>query len=118
MPKLYFHRKIEYKILRRTEKAILIHVNKLEDSETNYHIVTNRLENYLQPLEMWCPKSWFKKFHDNEYVWINGFRKNLFKILEKRKSKLNETKTNAVIAKKFTTQDIEKLEKELDDQME
>ena len=89
MPSLHFHRKIEYQILRETEKAILIHVNKLEDSEINYHIVTNRLENYLQPLEMWCPKSWFKKFRDHEYVWINGFRKNVFKILEKRRSKLN-----------------------------
>ena len=118
MPSLHFHRKIEYKILRETEKAILIHVNKLEDAETNYHIVTNRLENYLQPIEMWCPKSWFKKTRDTNFVWINGFRKNLFKILEKRKSKLDETKTNAVIAKKFTAQDIEKLEKELDDQME
>ena len=77
MSKLYFHRKIEYKILRRTEKAILIHVNKLEDAETNYHIITHRLEKYVKPIEMWCPKTWFKKFHENEYVWINGFRKTM-----------------------------------------
>jgi hypothetical protein len=85
MSSLHFHRKIEYDVLRKTEKAVLIKVKNFHDSETSYYIFKNKYEKYLKPLELWCPKTWFKADYDGEYVWQQGFFKNIIKLIEKRK---------------------------------
>ena len=84
MSKLHFHRKIEYKILKSTPKAHLIHINRLHDYDVVRHIEVNKLEKYIKPLELWCPKSWFKKGYDGDYIWGKGIYNNLMLLIERR----------------------------------
>ena len=82
---IYYHEKIKYKILKSTPKAHLIHVSEINNFPINRY---TDLKKYLDPLEIWCPKTWFKKdFNGNGYIWIwrKGFRNNLNKLIEKRK---------------------------------
>jgi len=82
---IYYHEKINCKILRSTPKAHLIQVSEINDVPISRY--TN-LKKYLIPLEIWCPKTWFKKdFNGNGYIWIwgKGFRNNINKLIEKRR---------------------------------
>jgi|DEB0MinimDraft_10_1074344.scaffolds.fasta_scaffold86701_2 hypothetical protein len=87
MSHLHFHRKIEYKILKSTPKAHLIQVNELNDYDIIHYIKQNQVEKYVKPLEIWCPKTWFKKDYEGQYkyIWAKGFYNNLVKLIEKRK---------------------------------
>jgi hypothetical protein len=98
-----FHRKIEFDILRKTEKALLIRVNRIESDSA-----MNLLEYYslddMELIELWTPKSWFKlDYRGDPWVWEEGFLKNLRKLAlkrekylidqeEKKIKELNETK--------------------------
>ena len=89
---IYYHEKINCKILRSTPKAHLIQVNELNDDDIIHYIRRNQLEKYVRPLEIWCPKTWFKKNYAGEYkyIWGEGFYKNLVKLIEKRKKNIND----------------------------
>ena len=90
---IYYHEKIKYKVLKSTPKAHLIQVNELNDYDVIHYIKRNQLEKYVRPLEIWCPKTWFKKdFNGNGYIWIwgKGFYNNLVKLIEKRKKNDND----------------------------
>lgn len=83
MSGLYYHEKINFKILRSTSKAHLIHVDEINGASINRF---NDVKKYLNPLEMWCPKTWFKEdFDGNDYIWSKGFYINLNKLIEKRR---------------------------------
>ena len=85
---IYYHEKIDCKILRSTPNAHLIHINEI-NSFSIYRF--NDVKKYLNPIEMWCPKSWFKKdFDGNDYIWSKGFYNNLNKLIEKRKKNTND----------------------------
>ena len=55
---IHYHEKIKYKVLKSTPKAHLIKVSEINDAPISRF--TN-LKKYLIPLEIWCPKTWFKK---------------------------------------------------------
>ena len=85
---IYYHEKIDCKILRSTPKAHLIHINEINSFSIHRF---NDVKKYLNPIEMWCPKSWFKKdFDGNDYIWSKGFYNNLNKLIEKRKKNTND----------------------------
>ena len=83
-----FHRKIEFDVLRKTEKALLIKVNRIESDSA-----MNLLEYYslddMELIELWTPKSWFKlDYRGDPWVWKEGFLKNLRKLALKREKYL------------------------------
>lgn len=87
---IYYHDKINCKILRSTPKAHLIQVSEINNTPISKY---TDFKKYLNPLEIWCPKTWFKKdFNGNDFIWIwsKGFRNNLNKLIEKRKKNIND----------------------------
>ena len=120
---LEYHTRIRFKVLRETEKALLIKPSYIE-SRFAIDFINSYGPEVMKPIEMWIPKSWLKS-HDEEHVWIwkKGLMINLEKLAKKRLLSIenNEEKNfkfNAVIAKKFEESDIIKIEKELDDYMD
>ena len=87
--KFNFHSRIEFYVLRKTEKAILISIEKVGNDS-----VVDLLNEYghevIEPLEMWIPKSWIR-FDENKnpWVWTEGFVKNLNKLIQKRLANLD-----------------------------
>jgi hypothetical protein len=95
----FFHRQIEFDVLRKTPKAVLIKVNKVKS--TKYNKVYKKFKKFLDPVEMWVPRSWLKKdrhvtwvgvpgnmesYTYRFWVWEEGFLKNLKKLYEKREA--------------------------------
>ena len=93
----FFHRRIEFDVLRKTPKAVLIKVNKVKS--TRYNRAYKKFKKFLDPVEMWIPRSWIKQdrsysyvgmpgnmesYTDRFWVWEEGFLKNLKKLYEKR----------------------------------
>ena len=91
--RLFYHRKIDFRILRQTEKAILLSIISCNSRnlqsflylhERDYPGVTNLLE-------LWFPKSWIKKSGDSFYIWEKGLLKNVEKLIQKRINKIIES---------------------------
>ena len=66
----FFHRQIEFDVLRKTPKAVLIKVNKVKS--TKYNKVYKKFKKFLDPVEMWIPRSWIKKDRSYSYVGMPG----------------------------------------------
>jgi len=85
---LYYHSEIKFKVLRETEKAVLVKIISCKSFEANnflmYH--KNYDSNITSSLELWFPKSWFKKRGADFYIWEKGLLLNLKKLIEKRKA--------------------------------
>ena len=47
-------RQIEFDVLRKTPKAVLIKVNKVKS--TKYNRVYKKFKKFLDPVEMWIPR--------------------------------------------------------------
>jgi hypothetical protein len=94
-----YRKKIEFDVIKETEKAMLINVKDCKS--TAFRKLVKKAKKYmvLNPLEVWVPKSWIK--HDryvtwvgmpgnletweNKYwIWEQGFLKNLCKIFNER----------------------------------
>ena len=101
MSGLHFHREIDFDILKETPEAVLIEVKKVKSSKFNRFAKLKSTQKVIQPLEMWLPKSWFKKDRWVSYVgcignmeqwetafwvWEEGFLKNIKKLCEERKA--------------------------------
>ena len=86
---LYFHRKIDFKILRETSKAILVQMISCDSGSVNNYLgsVENNNPGITSLLELWFPKSWIKKRGENFYIWEKGFFLNIKKLIEKRQKK-------------------------------
>ena len=87
-----FHSRIEFNVLRKTEKAILIEIEEVGNDS-----IINLLNHYgpevMEPLQIWIPKSWVRFDSDKRpWVWTEGFVKNLEKLAEKRLIKKLEPK--------------------------
>ena len=84
---LYYHSEIKFKVLRETKKAVLVKMISCKSPEANnflmYH--KNYDSNITSSLELWFPKSWFKKRGADFYIWEKGLVLNLKKLIEKRK---------------------------------
>ena len=93
----FFHRQIEFDVLRKTPKAVLIKVNKVKS--TKYNRLYKKFKKFLDPVEMWIPRSWIKRDvwvdtsygignmevpHERFWVWEEGFLKNLKQLYLKR----------------------------------
>ena len=89
--KLFFHRPIKFDILRQTEKALLIKVKELY-SDGFHHLIDLYGEECVEPVELWCPKSWLKLEGDQFWIWEEGFLKNVMKLFKKRFANLTEEK--------------------------
>ena len=83
MSKLHFHRRILFKVLRETEKAVLIKLERIESSSA-LEVMIHYGKKYMEPIELWCPKKWLKTHRMDIYVWEQGFVKNLKKLGETR----------------------------------
>jgi len=97
----YYTRIENFVLIKETKKAIYLKLNN--------------------NLNIWFPKSCVKNFNNQSaYVWSKIYISNIYREREKQKIKLMKLKFphNAIIAKEFTQDDIEKFEKELDAKME
>ena len=85
---LYYHSEIKFKVLRETKKAVLVKIISCKSPEANnflmYH--KNYDSNITSLLELWFPKSWFKKRGADFFIWEKGLLLNLKKLIEKRKA--------------------------------
>lgn len=85
------HTKIDFIVLRETEKAVLIKVKNIESR------IVKKLLNYygadiMEPIELWLPKSWLRMSNRNEecvWVWRQGLMKNLETLAKKRLANLD-----------------------------
>ena len=85
---LYYHSKIKFKVLRETKKAVLVKMISCKSPEANNFLTYHRNYDANIPslLELWFPKSWFKKRGADFYIWEKGLLLNLKKLIEKRKA--------------------------------
>jgi hypothetical protein len=94
----YFHKRIDFDILKKTPKAMLIQVLGIDNSGKTMEILNFYGRKIMEPMEIWVPKSWIKLDYEQEpWIWEEGFLKNLKALGEKRKKFLidkgsNETK--------------------------
>ena len=101
MSSLHFHREIDFDVLQVTEAAFFIKVKKVKSSKFNRFANLKSTQKVIQPLEMWVPRSWFRKKRWVSYVgcpgnmeqwetafwvWEEGFLKNIKKLCEERKA--------------------------------
>ena len=101
MSSLHFHREIDFDVLESTQEAFFIKIKKVKSSKFNRFAKLKRTQKVIQPLEMWVPKSWFKKDrwvsyvgcpgnmeceHESFWIWEEGFLKNIKKLCEERKA--------------------------------
>ena len=99
----FFHRQIEFDVLRKTTKACLIKVNKVKS--TKYNRLYKKFKKFLDPVEMWIPRSWIKidrsyshvgmignmeSYTERFWVWEEGFLKNLKQLYLKREKNYDE----------------------------
>ena len=99
--KLHFHREIDFDILKETPEAVLIKIKKVKSSKFNRFAKLKRTQKVINPLEVWVPKSWFRKErwvsyvgcignmeceHEAFWIWEEGFLKNVKELCEKRKA--------------------------------
>ena len=71
---LYYHSKIKFKVLRETKKAVLVKMISCKSPEANNFLTYHRNYDANIPslLELWFPKSWFKKRGADFYIWEKG----------------------------------------------
>ena len=91
------HTRVDFIILRETEKAVLIKIKYIESP-----IVNNLLNHYgadiMEPIELWLPKSWIRMSNRNEedhWVWRQGLMKNLETLAKKRLANSDKIKSRA-----------------------
>jgi len=99
--KLHFHREIDFDVLKETPEAVLIKIKKVKSSKFNRFVKLKKTQKVINPLEVWVPKSWFRKERWVSYVgcpgnmeqwetafwiWEEGFLKNVKELCEKRKA--------------------------------
>ena len=85
---LYYHSEIKFKVLRETEKAVLVKIISCKSFEANNFLMYHKKNdsNITSLLELWFPKSWFKKRGADFFIWEKGLLLNLKKLIEKRKA--------------------------------
>jgi len=87
-----FHTRIEFDILKKTEKAVLIKIEEI-GSDSIINLLNHYGPDIMEPLQIWIPKSWVRFDSDKRpWVWTEGFVKNLEKLAEKRLTKKLEPK--------------------------
>jgi len=90
--RLYFHRRIEFDVLKETPKALLIRVVELESNKL-WEMIEHYGQDIVEPIELWVPKTWIKfDQRKKPWIWIEGLLKNIKKIAEKRLANREETK--------------------------
>ena len=91
----YFHRRIDFDILKKTPKAMLIQVLGIENSGKTMEILNFYGHKVMEPMEIWIPKSWIKLDYEQEpWIWEEGFLKNLKALADKRKKFLIDKESN------------------------
>jgi len=91
----YFRRKIDFDILKKTPKAMLIQVLGIENSGKTMEILNFYGRKVMEPMEIWIPKSWIKLDYEQEpWIWEEGFLKNLKALADKRKKFLIDKESN------------------------
>jgi hypothetical protein len=92
---LYFHRRIEFDVLKETPKALLIRVVELESNKL-WEIIEDYGQEIVEPVELWIPKTWIKFDHRRRpWIWIEGLLKNVKKLAEKRLAHHEKIKSKA-----------------------
>ena len=87
-----FHSRVEFNILRKTEKAILIEIEEI-GSDSIIDLLNNYGSDVMEPLQIWIPKSWVRfDYNKRPWIWTEGLMKNLEKLAEKRLTKKLEPK--------------------------
>jgi len=76
---LYYHTKIDFKVLIETKKAFRIKITNVYSYR--FLNMAKYYEDVCKPLEIWIPKKWLR---DN-YIWTKGLFLNAEKILKKRR---------------------------------
>ena len=90
----YFHRRIDFDILRKTPKAILIRLLGIENSIKTVEVLDFYGTNIMEPVELWVPKSWVKFDDEQEpWIWEEGLVKNLKALGEKRSKAIRDRAT-------------------------
>jgi len=91
---LYYHRQIDFDVLRETEKAVLVRVNNFNSYKLKRYLEVYE-PNIINPLEMWFPKSWFKKRGSQFWIWEKGLIMNTEKLINKRTKNKEDSETKA-----------------------
>ena len=101
MSSLHFHREIDFDVLELTPEAFFVKIKKVKSSKFNRFAKLKRTQKFINPLEVWVPKSWFKKDrwvsyvgcignmeceHEAFWIWEEGFLKNVKELCEERKA--------------------------------
>ena len=87
-----FHSRVEFNILRKTEKSILIEIEEI-GSDSIIDLLNNYGSDVMEPLQIWIPKSWVRfDYNKRPWIWTEGLMKNLEKLAEKRLTKKLEPK--------------------------
>jgi hypothetical protein len=91
--KFYFHRRIDFDILRKTPKAILIRLLGIENSMKTVKVIDFYGIDIMEPIELWVPKKWVRFDDEQEpWIWEEGLVENLKTLGEKRLTKKLEPK--------------------------
>ena len=110
---LYYHRQIDFHVLRETKKAVLVKVINFNCYKLKRYLEVYEID-IINPLEMWFPKSWFKKRGDKFWIWEQGLISNTKKLIEKRTKNKDDSETKATaIELDQLEKDINKLEYDL-----
>ena len=91
---LYYHRQIDFSVLRETKKAVLVRVINFNCDTLKRYLEVYEL-NIINPLEIWVPKSWFKKRGSQFWIWEKGLINNIKKLIEKRTRNKEDSETKA-----------------------
>lgn len=90
-----FHSRVEFNILRKTEKAILIEIEEI-GSDSIIDLLNNYGSDVMEPLQIWIPKSWVRfDYNKRPWIWTEGLMKNLEKLAEKRLANHEKIKNRA-----------------------
>lgn len=85
----YFHKIIKFTALRQSKKALLVEIHEVKSG--SFYLLRRKYEDFLSPIQVWLPKTWFKKdMYGEIWIWEKGLMMNLQQLIEKRKLMIGE----------------------------
>ena len=85
----YFHRRVRFTALRQSKKALLVEIHEVHSG--TFRMLKMKYGNILSPMQIWLPKTWFKRgMYNDILICEKGLMMNLHKLIEKRKLMADE----------------------------
>lgn len=85
----YFHRRVRFTALAQTKKALLVEIHEVHSR--TFHLLKMKYGNILSPMQIWLPKTWFKRgMYNDIWIWEKGLMMNLHKLIEKREGMVED----------------------------